>query len=64
VGRTRSLAEYRRARLGPFARAGNLVRQSAQLAWFARNVAIKTALVARLRRLARLLGQRDGEWPY
>jgi predicted O-methyltransferase YrrM len=64
VGRTRSLAEYRRARLGPFERARNAARQSAQLAWFARNVAIKAALVARLRPLARLLGQRDGEWPY
>ncbi|MDX6643503.1 MAG: hypothetical protein QOD76_1465 [Solirubrobacteraceae bacterium] len=64
VGRTRSLAEYERARMRPFERARNVVRQSAQLAWFARNVAIKAALVARLRPLARLLGQGDSEWPY
>jgi predicted O-methyltransferase YrrM len=64
VGRTRSLAEYRREQLGPLARAANALAQAAQLPWFARNLAVKAALVLRLRRLARLLGHREGPWPY
>ena len=51
VGRTASLAEYRRARPGP----GSALRQVAQLPWFARNLLVKVALVLRLR---------SGDWPY
>jgi Methyltransferase domain len=51
VGRTASLAEYRRAK----ASLGNALRQLAQLPWFARNLAVKLALVLRLR---------SGDWPY
>ena len=51
VGRTASLAEYRRAEAGP----GSAVRQLAQLPWFARNMLVKLALVLRLR---------SGDWPY
>ena len=51
VGRTASLAEYRRARPGP----GSALRQLAQLPWFARNLLVKVALVLRLR---------SGDWPY
>jgi hypothetical protein len=43
-------------------RLRNLARQAAELPWFARNLAIKVLLVARLRPLARLLG--SDEWPY
>ena len=43
-------------------RIRNSAAQLAQLGWFARNLAIKLALVARLRPLARLLGSE--EWPY
>jgi predicted O-methyltransferase YrrM len=66
AGRTRSLAEYRRAEapLAPAAHARSAARQLAQLPWFARNVLVKLALVARARPLARLLGHRSGEWPY
>lgn len=64
VGRTGSLAEYRREDLHGRRRLRNAVSQLAQLPWFARNVAIKVALVARLRPLARLLGHRGGTWPY
>jgi predicted O-methyltransferase YrrM len=62
AGRTRSLAEYRREPVRGGARLRNAGRQVAELPWFARNVAIKALLVARLRPLARLLG--SGEWPY
>jgi predicted O-methyltransferase YrrM len=62
LGRSGSLADYRREDLGPAAHAGNALRQLAQLPWFARNVAVKLALTLRLRRVARLLGA-DG-WPY
>lgn len=67
VGRVRSLAEYRRAPtpLDARTRAPNAARQLAELPWFLRNVAIKLALVMKLRRLARALGH-DGsqQWPY
>jgi len=67
AGRVRSLAEYRRApmALGARARARNAARQLAELPWFLRNVAIKLALVMKLRRLAGTLGH-DGSqlWPY
>ncbi len=64
AGRSRSLAEYRKDPVRGAARASNLARQLAQVPWFARNVAIKVLVVARLGRLAKALGH-DGEtWPY
>ena len=57
-----SSLDYRREDLRGAARAGNALRQLAQLPWFARNVAVKVLLTLRLRRAARLLGA-DG-WPY
>ena len=65
VGRTRSLAEYRREALGGAARARNLLRQALELPYFVRNCLIKLAMVVRLRRVARLLGLPDeDDWPY
>ncbi len=64
AGRSGSLAEYRRESLAGVGRVRNAARQLAQLPWFARNVAVKVALVTRLRPLARLLGHRSGDWPY
>ena len=64
VGRTGSLAEYRRERLTGGARVRSALRQAVELPWFARNVAIKVLLVLRLRPLTRLLGHRSGDWPY
>ena len=64
LGRTGSLAEYRREDLEPRERLRNAGRQLAELPWFARNLLVKAALVARLRPLARLLGHRSGDWPY
>ncbi|HEY2601401.1 MAG TPA: class I SAM-dependent methyltransferase [Thermoleophilaceae bacterium] len=62
IGRTGSLAEYRRTPLSGAERARNAARQLAELPWFARNLAIKVLLLARLRPLARRLG--SDEWPY
>lgn len=64
VGRSRSLAEYRRASLDSRGRLANLERQGRELGWFAVNVVRKVLLVARLRPLARLLDGGAGEWPY
>jgi hypothetical protein len=66
VGRTRSLAEYRRVErpLRGRAWAANVARQLGQLPYFARNLIVKLALVARLRPLARALGHTSGDWPY
>jgi hypothetical protein len=64
LGRDGSLARYRRDDLGLAERLANAGRQALQLGWFARNVVIKTLLLARLRSVARLFGH-DGEtWPY
>jgi predicted O-methyltransferase YrrM len=64
-GRSRSLAQYRRTQLSPAARLGNALRQAVDLPYFVRNGLIKIALVARLRPVARLLGQPDEDaWPY
>ncbi|HEY5395660.1 MAG TPA: class I SAM-dependent methyltransferase [Trebonia sp.] len=63
VGRSGSLAEYRRESLSPRGRADNALAQAASLPYFLRNCVVKLALVARLRPLARLLGE-HGHWPY
>ena len=64
AGRSRSLAEYRKQALSRRARVANVGRQLAQLPWFARNLAIKALVLARLGKVARVLGH-DGEtWPY
>ena len=64
LGRTGSLAEYRREPLEGLPRMGNALLQLAQLPWFARNLAVKVLLTARLRPLARVLGHRSETVPY
>ena len=64
AGRTGSLAEYVKQPVRGTARAANALRQAAQLPWFARNIVVKAALLARLRPLARVLGHRGNDWPY
>jgi Methyltransferase domain len=65
MGRTRSLAEYRREELGSGDRLRNAGAQLRGVPWFFRNGLIKIALIARLRPAARLLGLPDGDhWPY
>jgi hypothetical protein len=39
-------------------------RQLAQLPWFARNLAIKALIVAKLPQATRLLGHSGENWPY
>ena len=63
VGRSGSLAEYRRQPLGSRERIGNAARQLAELPYFVRNCVVKLALVLRMRPVARLLGE-HGHWPY
>lgn len=64
VGRSGSLTEYVVEPLDASGRRRNAARQLAQLPWFARNVLVKVAIVAKQPRAARLLGH-DGEtWPY
>ncbi len=65
VGRSGSLAEYRREQqpLSVGERAKNAARQALELPYFVRNCVVKLALVARLRPVARLLGE-QGHWPY
>lgn len=63
VGRSRSLAEYRRESLAAADRVANAGRQLGQLGYFGRNLLYKVLIVARLRRVALLLGS-DGGWPY
>jgi hypothetical protein len=46
------------------ARLRNVGRQLAELPWFARNLAIKALLTARLGALTRALGHDGHTWPY
>jgi len=62
VGRSRSLAEYRRERVP--SRPRNAGRQAAQLPWFARNLLVKVALVAKARPVAAALGHHEDVFPY
>jgi predicted O-methyltransferase YrrM len=63
VGRSGSLAEYRKQPVRGLARLTNAARQVAQLPWFTRNVLLKLLITLRLRPVYRLLGS-DGTWPY
>lgn len=66
LGRSRSLAEWERRPqpAGLVERARDAAVQLGSLPWFARNVAIKALMLAGRPRAARLLGHRDGPWPY
>jgi len=65
LGRTRSLAQYRREALSGAGRVRNALRQAMGLPYFLRNGLIKLALLGRLRPVARLLGHPKGDaWPY
>jgi predicted O-methyltransferase YrrM len=64
VGRSGSLAEYRREELAPGDRARNVAAQAAQVPYWVRNSLIKVALVAGRPGLARRFGHDTGHWPY
>ncbi len=64
IGRSQSMAEYRRGPLSGRERRASAMRQLAELPWFVRNVVIKVLLTCKLGRVTRILGH-DGEtWPY
>lgn len=65
AGRDGSLAEYRRgAALTRSQAVLEWAAALAQLPWFARNLAVKAAILSGQRWLARALGHRSGPWPY
>ncbi|MEZ5246443.1 MAG: class I SAM-dependent methyltransferase [Acidimicrobiales bacterium] len=64
VGRSQSMAEYRREHLTSSERVVDFGRQALQLPWFVRNVAIKILLTAKLYSLTRILGHHSRDWPY
>jgi hypothetical protein len=63
-GRSGSLAEYRREAVSVPDSVAGALHQLAQLGYFARSLAIKAALVARMRPVARALGHRMDAWPH
>jgi predicted O-methyltransferase YrrM len=64
VGRSGSLAEYRREDLDGRDRVRNAARQVAVIPYWVRNSFIKVALVADKPALARRFGHDTGHWPY
>lgn len=64
LGRSGSLAAYAVGPLGARARLASGLRQVALLPWFLRNVIVKVLIVAKLGRLAVVLGHRGTTWPY
>jgi hypothetical protein len=65
AGRDGSLAEYRRGpALTRAEAAAEWTATLAQLPWFARNLAVKGAILSGQGWLARALGHRSGPWPY
>jgi hypothetical protein len=63
IGRSGTMAEYRREDLDLADRVANGFRQLLELPYFARNVLFKLLILAKLRPLTKLLGG-TGEWPY
>lgn len=64
LGRSSSMAIYRREPLDPSDRLANAGRQALELPWFVRNVIMKVLILAGLGRFTRYLGHSQGTWPY
>lgn len=65
VGRSRSLTEYRADLDGtPRSRVLNALRQLAQVPWFAKNLAVKLIISAKLGGVLKKVTGREPEWPY
>jgi predicted O-methyltransferase YrrM len=64
IGRSESMAEYRREQLGFGGVVLNLGRQLAQLGYFAWCILIKGLITLRLGKVTKLLGNPSGNWPY
>jgi hypothetical protein len=63
IGRSGTMAEYRREDLDVADRAANVFRQLLEVPYFVRNVVFKLLILAGLRPLTKKLGG-TGEWPY
>jgi predicted O-methyltransferase YrrM len=63
IGRSGSMAEYRRENLTILDRMANAFRQALELPYLASNIVIKVLIVAKARPLYQALGN-DGRWPY
>jgi predicted O-methyltransferase YrrM len=64
IGRSRTLAEYRRDPVPVADLALNAGRQLIHWPWFVRNLLVKVALVSKARPVARLLRHPDDVFPY
>jgi hypothetical protein len=65
IGRSGSMAEFRRVALSRRQHRRSRNAQLAQVPWFLSNVVIKVLILVRLRPLARALGFSDDKpWPY
>ncbi len=63
VGRSRSMAEFRREDLNVVGRLRNGIRHLAVLPWFARNLLIKALIAAKLGKLTKFIGHDGHTWP-
>jgi predicted O-methyltransferase YrrM len=64
MGRSQSMAEFRRESVGFADGVVNLMRLEVQLPWFLRNVIVKVLLTAKLYPLTRIFGHHTRDWPY
>lgn len=65
VGRSRSMTIFAAdLESGLSVRAGNVLRQLAQLPWFIKNVGLKVLLTLKFGKLVEMIGRDAPEWPY
>ena len=64
MGRSQSMAEYRRTPVQGRIRLTNTLRQLGELGWFGRNVIIKVLLSLKLGKLTKVFGHDGKTWPY
>lgn len=64
MGRSQSMAEYRRTPVQGRHRLTNALRQLGELGWFVRNVIIKVLLSLKLGKLTKVFGHDGKTWPY
>lgn len=64
LGRSESMAEYRREDLGPGAALASFGRQAAQFGYFAWCMTVKVLVKVGLGSATKLIGNPSGSWPY
>ena len=64
LGRSGSLAEFRRVDLTSGQRVTNILKHLGQLPWFVRNVTVKVLITLKLGKVARIFGSDGKTWPY